>query len=117
MGIEEIVALASLAMTAAGTGYNVSQGSKKPPTPPPTPPPPTLDTAAQSAAKLADTEQEHARRKKAITGATQTTNAAGIATVGSWTLGSVAGVNTLTATSVGLTGSPLRRRPRDATRV
>ena len=42
-----------------------------------------------------------------ITGATATTNANGIATVGSWTLGAVAGVNTLTATSVGLTNSPL----------
>ena len=36
-----------------------------------------------------------------------TTNASGIATVGSWTLGTTAGVNTLTATSPGLTGSPV----------
>jgi gliding motility-associated-like protein len=36
-----------------------------------------------------------------------TTNAAGIATLGSWTLGTAAGTNTLTATSTGLTGSPL----------
>ena len=33
-----------------------------------------------------------------VSGATQTTNAAGVATVGSWTLGSVAGPNALTAT-------------------
>ncbi|MFZ4628895.1 MAG: hypothetical protein ACOYNR_11255, partial [Blastocatellia bacterium] len=42
-----------------------------------------------------------------VTGATQTTNASGIATVGSWTLGTGLGTNTLTATSPGLTGSPL----------
>src|SRR5439155_379693 len=42
-----------------------------------------------------------------ITGAAQTTNASGIATVGSWTLGKPAGVNTLTATSTGLNGSPV----------
>ena len=35
------------------------------------------------------------------------TNAAGIATVGSWTLGRTAGTNTLTATSGSLTGSPV----------
>src|SRR5207253_7193167 len=42
-----------------------------------------------------------------ITGAAQTTNASGIATVGSWTLGRAAGTNTLTATSTGLNGSPV----------
>ena len=42
-----------------------------------------------------------------VTGATPTTNASGIATVGSWTLGTTAGTNTLTATSIGLTGSPV----------
>lgn len=42
-----------------------------------------------------------------ITGATQTTNASGIAAVGSWTLGPAAGANSLTATSAGLTGSPV----------
>jgi hypothetical protein len=42
-----------------------------------------------------------------ITGGSATTNASGIATVGSWTLGPVAGSNTLTATSAGLAGSPL----------
>ncbi|MCK9410887.1 MAG: hypothetical protein M0Q53_01210 [Prolixibacteraceae bacterium] len=41
------------------------------------------------------------------TGLAATTNASGIATVGSWTLGITAGTNTLTATSTGLTGSPL----------
>jgi hypothetical protein len=41
-----------------------------------------------------------------ITGATQTTTTAGIATAGTWTLGA-AGTNTLTATASGLTGSPL----------
>src|SRR5205085_852945 len=34
-----------------------------------------------------------------ITGASQTTNASGVATVGSWTLSATAGANTLTATS------------------
>ncbi|MFQ5705495.1 MAG: beta strand repeat-containing protein, partial [Gemmatimonadales bacterium] len=38
-----------------------------------------------------------------ITGATQTTDAGGIATVGGWTLGTVAGANTMTATVTGLT--------------
>lgn len=42
-----------------------------------------------------------------ITGGAQTSNASGIATVGSWTLGATAGANSLSATSVGLTGSPL----------
>jgi hypothetical protein len=42
-----------------------------------------------------------------VTGASATTNASGIAMVGSWTLGTTAGENTLTATSTGLTGSPL----------
>lgn len=42
-----------------------------------------------------------------LTGASQTTNATGIATVGSWTLGAPAGANTITAASAGLTGSPL----------
>ncbi|HVC87411.1 MAG TPA: Ig-like domain-containing protein [Gaiellaceae bacterium] len=41
------------------------------------------------------------------TGLTPTTNAAGVATVGSWTLGTTAGANTLTATSGSLTGSPV----------
>src|SRR5205823_11540339 len=42
-----------------------------------------------------------------VTGGTQTTNGSGIATVGSWTLSTTAGTNTLTATSSGLTGSPV----------
>ncbi|MDO8500245.1 MAG: Ig-like domain-containing protein [Gemmatimonadaceae bacterium] len=40
-----------------------------------------------------------------ITGATTTTNASGIATVGSWTIGTVAGPNTLTATSPAISGA------------
>ncbi|HEX5576265.1 MAG TPA: hypothetical protein VFX42_10355 [Gemmatimonadales bacterium] len=42
-----------------------------------------------------------------ISGETQRTNPSGIATVGSWTLGSTAGINTLTATAAGLSGSPV----------
>ena len=42
-----------------------------------------------------------------VTGAAAKTNASGVATVGSWKLGAVAGANTLTATSAGLTGSPV----------
>jgi hypothetical protein len=42
-----------------------------------------------------------------LTGGTQTTNSNGIATVGSWTLGAVAGPNTMTATAAGLNGSPV----------
>lgn len=42
-----------------------------------------------------------------ITGATQATNVSGIATVGSWTLGTTAGPNGLSATSGTLTGSPV----------
>ncbi len=38
-----------------------------------------------------------------VTGATATTDASGIATVGSWTLGTTAGANTLTASASGLT--------------
>ncbi len=57
-----------------------------------------------------------------VTGGSATTNASGIATVGSWTLGTTAGANTLTATSGGLTGSPCHllghrhRRPRHQVR-
>src|SRR5205085_2371224 len=42
-----------------------------------------------------------------ITGASQTTSASGVATVGSWTLSTTAGPNTLTATSGSLSGSPV----------
>jgi adhesin/invasin len=42
-----------------------------------------------------------------ITGATATTNASGVAAVGSWTLGPSEGSNTLTATAAGLSGSPV----------
>jgi hypothetical protein len=42
-----------------------------------------------------------------ITGATPVTSSGGIATVGSWTTGPNPGVNTLTATVTGLTGSPV----------
>ena len=41
------------------------------------------------------------------TGLSATTDASGIATIGSWTLGTTAGSNTLTATSGTLTGSPV----------
>src|SRR5207249_864988 len=42
-----------------------------------------------------------------VTGATQMSDASGIATVGSWTLGTTAGSNTLTAASGTLSGSPV----------
>ncbi|MGI9140562.1 MAG: Ig-like domain-containing protein, partial [Gemmatimonadaceae bacterium] len=42
-----------------------------------------------------------------VTGATPLTNSAGIATVGSWTMGPTAGTQTLTATSGTLAGSPV----------
>ncbi|HWA58163.1 MAG TPA: hypothetical protein VG692_12960 [Gemmatimonadales bacterium] len=42
-----------------------------------------------------------------ITGATPASNASGVAALGSWTLGLVAGANTLSATAAGLNGSPL----------
>jgi hypothetical protein len=42
-----------------------------------------------------------------VTGGTATTNVNGIATIGSWTLGTTAGSNTLTATTESLTGSPV----------
>ena len=41
------------------------------------------------------------------TGLAATTSASGIATVGSWKLGTIAGANTLTATSGSLSGSPV----------
>jgi hypothetical protein len=37
-----------------------------------------------------------------VTGGSQTTNVSGVATVGSWTVGSADGVNTLTASAAGL---------------
>src|SRR5205823_5724050 len=48
-----------------------------------------------------------ATRRASDLGATQTSDASGVATVGSWTLGTTAGPNTLTATSAGLSGSPV----------
>jgi hypothetical protein len=42
-----------------------------------------------------------------ITGGATTTNASGIATVGSWTMGTVPGSNALTASAAGVTGSPI----------
>jgi Big-like domain-containing protein len=42
-----------------------------------------------------------------VTGATQLTNIAGVATVGAWTMGPTAGAQVLTATSGTLTGSPV----------
>src|SRR2546428_8798361 len=42
-----------------------------------------------------------------ITGGSQTTNASGVATVGSWTLSPTAGQNTLTTSSGTLSGSPV----------
>ena len=42
-----------------------------------------------------------------VTGGSAVTNASGVATVGSWTLGDTAGSNTLTATNAGLSGSPV----------
>ncbi len=42
-----------------------------------------------------------------VTGGTATSGANGIATVGSWTLGASVGANSLTATSSGLSGSPV----------
>lgn len=42
-----------------------------------------------------------------VTGGTTTTDASGIATVGSWTLGTTAGGNTLNATVSGLGGGPI----------
>jgi adhesin/invasin len=42
-----------------------------------------------------------------VTGGSQQTNASGVATVGSWTLGTTAGPDTLTASSGGLSGSPV----------
>ena len=41
------------------------------------------------------------------TGLAATTDAGGVATIGSWTLGTTAGINTLTATSAGFSGSPV----------
>src|SRR5205807_1546182 len=48
-----------------------------------------------------------AARSEERRGGNETTNASGVATVGSWTLSATAGPNTLTATSTGLSGSPV----------
>ena len=42
-----------------------------------------------------------------VTGSPATTDASGVAAVGSWTLGAVAGADTLTASSDSLSGSPV----------
>ena len=46
-----------------------------------------------------------------VTGGTQVTNASGLATVGGWTTGAVAGVNALTATAVLPAGSVVLKSP------
>ena len=46
-----------------------------------------------------------------VTGATQVTNASGIATVGSWILGNTPGTNTLSATATTVTGTGLTNNP------
>ncbi len=42
-----------------------------------------------------------------VTGATATTDGNGVAIVGSWVLGTIVGINTLTAAAVNVPGSPL----------
>src|SRR4051812_36993603 len=42
-----------------------------------------------------------------LTGANATTNADGVATAGSWILGTIAGTNTMTAAAVNVPGSPV----------
>ena len=42
-----------------------------------------------------------------LAGVTATTNSAGVATAGSWTLGTTAGTNTITATALNVPGSPV----------
>jgi hypothetical protein len=42
-----------------------------------------------------------------VTGASATTNASGVATAGGWTMGTLAGANTLTASASGVNGSPV----------
>jgi len=46
-----------------------------------------------------------------VTGGTQVTNASGLATVGGWTTGTVAGVNALTATAILPAGAIVLRSP------
>src|SRR5207249_10251657 len=64
--------------------------------------------AANPAATETDTLSLH-DALPIFTGGTQTTNGSGIATVGSWTLSTTAGTNTLTATAAGsgITGNPV----------
>ncbi len=53
----------------------------------------------------------------AMTGGAQVTNAQGVATVGSWTADANPGANTMTATSAGLTGSPITFTATGATTI
>src|SRR5205807_2342463 len=64
------------------------------------------DANAEAAAEVAVTLAV-APANGTNTGASQTTNASGVATVGSWTLSATAGPNKLTATSTRLSGSPV----------
>ncbi len=52
-----------------------------------------------------------------MTGGAQVTNGAGVATVGSWTADANPGTNTMTATSAGLTGSPVTFTATGATTI
>ncbi|HEU4565048.1 MAG TPA: filamin/ABP280 repeat domain-containing protein, partial [Gemmatimonadaceae bacterium] len=64
-----------------------------------------VDPAGQPASGVAVTFA--AQNGGSVTGATAVTDSAGIAAVESWTLGTTAGANTLTATAPGYAGSPL----------
>jgi len=65
-------------------------------------------TSSRPSASRSRTPRAETTGSGSLTNGSQTTNASGIATVGSWKLGTTAGTNnnTLTATSTGLTGNP-----------
>lgn len=128
MRIARRLLLAGLLLSACGGGGSGERSTPTAPTPPPTPVVTSLAVSAganQTAFVNAPVAVQPAVVVKdqngavmggvsvsfvvsggggTITGATQTTNAAGIATVGSWTLGATAGANTLSAAAAGLSG-------------
>ncbi len=87
---------------SAGSGQNGTVGVALP-----TPPAVLVqDTYGNSVAGVTVTFTP-ATGSGTVTNTSQATNAAGVATAGTWTLGTTATTQTLTANSTGLTGSPL----------
>jgi hypothetical protein len=104
-GLPTVQFQATGTVQVATTLTAVSSTSQAAPVGTAVPAPPSVRVADQAGQPMAGVQVTFAVTAGGgtLTGATATTNAAGVATAGSWTLGSAAGQNTVTATAAGLT--------------